>query len=309
MKEKLKELLESTGANYFSSNKSKEKWQKDYEKKLKSIYHDEPWLTFMAIYALFGKGDYTSLQKGVPALNAVLRTSNMDYPEFLEIKVVKVERRLIEVRSLRNHVKETLRKKNIKHLYPDREEKLEKKIGKPGTKETVSSFEGNTNLDLYICGKDTAGNKIALYIEAKFLSDISHDTTYLIGRDQIIRNIDSLIDDHFEEFDCNIDHKYFLLLTPELFKESKVGNQYIESLYPAKSRLYCYKYLEYKNASNLKKCLPYRTKFTNADWINLANRVGWITFDDIIKQANKLDSNDSDFKEIVNNFFKERNLT
>ena len=302
MKEQLKELLKTTNSRYFPS-KEIEKWMEEYHKKLNNVEHDEPWLTLMAIYALFGDGEADSLQKGIPALNAILKSSEMDYPVFSAIYAVKVERKLVKIDSLKSYMKGKLEETNIKHLYPDRIEALKKKIKING------KIEGSTNLDLYICGKDTDGNNIALYIEAKFLSDISHDTTYLIGRDQIIRNIDALIDDEFEDFKCDTDHKYFLLLTPELFKESIIGNKYIESLYPASSRLYCYKYQEYKNAANLKKYLPYRTDFTDADWINMANRVGWITFDDIINQANKLDSNDSDFKEIVNKFFKERNLT
>lgn len=298
--ENLEKILEAIKENYFPSENSKD-WVNIYKTKLNSIDHDEPWLTLMAMYALFGDGAEQNLQVGIPALNAVLRDSGMQNLEFGRVISVKLERKLIEILSLRDHVKSELMKTGFKHLYPDRTSLLETKMDGNG------SIEGNTNLDLYICGVDTKGNNVALYIEAKFLSDISHDTNYLIGRDQIIRNIDAMLDDNYDEIKCSFENKYFLLLTPKIFKEPIASKSYIAGLQPESSRLYGYKYREYKVAEYLKQRLPYRKKFLD-EWKALANRIGWITFDDILQQAIKENTIDSVYKSDVVEFFKERNL-
>ena len=79
-------------------------------------------------------------------------------------------------------------------------------------------------MDTLISGK-TDGRNIHLFIEAKFLSDISKDITYVPVRNQIARNIDCAIDlmtaggadlRGLEDF-------WFLLLTPGIFRTEKYG--------------------------------------------------------------------------------------
>lgn len=133
-----------------------------------------------------------------------------------------------------------------------------------GSKENL---EGPTNVDALLINST---NGFAVLIEAKVLSDISQGVTYDCMRNQIARNVDVMLENNSSL--CpplnkrDPEKTIFLLITPQLFKENP------------SSRLYGYKYAEYKRSPEaLAKDLPHRSC---PNWQELTNRIGWATWED-----------------------------
>ena len=224
-----------------------EKWKNAFNKQISNIEHDEPWLTLIAIYSVFGDQSSNNKKDRIKAINQVFTDCGLRNQLHLdEIIEIRLEEQLHEILEYRNVLKETFAKDNF-HLYPDVRDKICEKL------EKESSFEGNTNLDLKIVGEQNGVKKV-IFIEAKFLSDISYKITYNPVRDQIIRNIDAGIDlikgDKIEQINKIKNYKdfYFLLLTPQIFRPLTFGEikkSAIDKFNPRNSRLYCYKMKEY----------------------------------------------------------------
>lgn len=291
---------------FFPNNDPKGEWKSKFKKNLKSINHDEPWLTLIACYSLFGdQNDYN--ENRFLAINKAFKKSGLnDKIKFNSIEEVTIEERLPEIIDYRAEVKKA-NKSGSFHLYPDISEIIRGKVDKEN-----SSFEGSTNLDLMIRGESN-GKPSICFIEAKFLSDISYQTTYNPSRDQIIRNIDCGIDLvlNDEKQVNNFNDFYFLLLTPKVFRTDKFGgskNSELAKFGANSSRLYCYKMNEYKDYEILKSSLPHR-KLTDEQWKTIAGNVGWMTFEDIYNISNEYsliaDKNES---KMIGEFFEERNL-
>ena len=192
-------------------------WEHKIRKKINQIGHDEPWLTLIACYSIFGNQKNLNASR-LNAINNILNSAGLSNRINLSsISKLKVEEKLPEIKEYRKYIKEILGKENF-HFYPDRINMINKKLSKKN-----QSFEGNTNLDLLIEGI-SKNEKTTIFIEAKFLSDISYQVKYNPVRDQIIRNIDCGIDhiingnhaDNFKNF-------YFILLTPKVFRTKLFG--------------------------------------------------------------------------------------
>ena len=120
-------------------------------------------------------------------------------------------------------------------------------------------IEGATHVDALIEDEDRK-----VLFEAKFLSDISDQTTYDIQRNQIARNLDVGL----SAVNGNTANLYFILITPKLFREN-----------PG-SRLYGYKLPEYKeDPSAIQRDLPHLPPET--DFAELARHIGWVTWEEI----------------------------
>lgn len=135
------------------------------------------------------------------------------------------------------------------------------------------SLEGPTNVDALLLNSMTG---FAVVIEAKVLSDISHDITYDVMRNQIARNVDVMLESNENLCDPlnkrDPDKTLFLLVTPRIFKDNP------------SSRLYGYKMNEYKtNLKSLQRDLQHRK---DCDWDNLSKRLGWLTWEDF-SEVNK----------------------
>ncbi|MDA3893970.1 MAG: hypothetical protein PF517_20110 [Salinivirgaceae bacterium] len=288
--------FESTIGKYFPSENKE--WKDNYNNR--KIEHDEPWVTLIAMYSLFGNQENVT-ENQVDAFNQVLANAGFaNAPKFSSIEKVIVEEKLAEIKSYRLFLLEEF-KKDVFHLYPDRIKTIEEKIEKAN-----ASFEGNTNLDLKIIGQ-VNGKRTICFIEAKFLSDISYSTTYNPVRDQIIRNIDCGIDCLINKNSNHIDsieNFYFLMLTPKVFRTVKYGGgktSGINQFGADSSRLYCYKMDEYKSWSKIKSRLPHRKELSDKNWETLSDNIGWITFEDIYTNGVSEDN-------MIEKFFKERNL-
>ena len=136
--------------------------------------------------------------------------------------------------------------------------------------------EGTTEVDLTI-----ETEKALIFIEAKYLSDISPHVSYDPWRDQIVRIIDvgtyqAQLAEPKREF-------FFTLLTP------RWDNEYEE-----RSRLYWYKMRDYREHPELLRAkLPHRDPTLNLDckypidFETMARRIGWTYWPDIISLADR----------------------
>jgi hypothetical protein len=278
-------------------NRDAEAVLKDYHKKAeRSLAHDEPWLTMVALYGLFGEQNGPPSQQTTALVNDLLRKVYAgrklpgEAPVFDKVTSVHTEVHLHENVLFREHFLR-LNDPEAYHPYSDRKKTLEKKV-----KGERPSIEGNTNLDVLISGK--IGTRMChVFIEAKFLSDISKDISYLTARNQIIRNIDAAM--YLMTLDgsgarmaapelSGLDDFWFILLTPGVFRTNAFGCRSasnIDSFQPDRSRLYCYKMDEYLQPEKLRDELPHWADLLTdmAVWNRLSARIGWLTFEDIRK--------------------------
>ena len=279
-------------------------WEQKYREKLSQIDHDEPWLTLIASYSIFGNQSNFNNSR-LNAINGLLNSAGLKNKfNFTSISKVKVEEKLPEIIEYRKFLKDSLSKENF-HLYPDRINTINDKLEKSN-----ASFEGNTNIDLIIEGISN-NRKTTIFIEAKFLSDISYQIKYNPFRDQISRNIDCGIDYvNNKIFAEDFDDFYFILLTPKVFRTKLFGESKsaLNKLGENSSRLYCYKMDEYKDFNNLIKSLPHRD-LREKDWRKISENIGWLTCEDFRRISKKYstisDTNEADY---IEKFFDERNL-
>jgi hypothetical protein len=292
-------------SSYFPNKETNEKWELKFKEKIKHIGHDEPWLTLIASYSIFGDQNNITATR-LAAINELLSTAGLgNCFDFSKIESVIIEKKLKEIIDYRDYLCDEI-KHNRLHFYPDRLEKMKEK----------ASFEGNTNLDLWIEGISN-GRKTSIFIEAKFLSDISYHTLYNPVRDQIARNIDCGIDHVLIKGDIGstkaerLEDFYFLLLTPKAFRTASFGkgNTSLNKLGSDCSRLYCYKMNDYKDPEKLKAALPHRKELKDDEWSTISKNIGWITFEDFYRMSNKhgtIDDPDEAIK--IKDFFEKRNL-
>ena len=129
-------------------------------------------------------------------------------------------------------------------------------------------------------------DKLLIFFEIKFTSDISYDTTFNPCRNQLAR----LVDVGLEVNEHNGKEVLVILSTPRRFFERK-------------SRLYYYKIAEYAHPEKIKEDIEWRSLSTIRDNV-LAVR--WIALEDLIDVLYK-DFEHKDKNEALE-FFKERNL-
>jgi hypothetical protein len=287
--------------NYFNSPG----WKAIFNSRLGVIDHDEPWLTLIACYSIFGNQNNFN-KNNYDAFTELLRYSGLKNNFcFSSIDKIKLEEKLPEVLSYRNYLREA-HKADKFHLYPDRRRKIDEKLTKD-----IASFEGNTNLDLLI--ESTSNEKkTTFFVEAKFLSDISYQIRYNPVRDQIIRIIDCGID-YIQNKANKVSYKdfYFLLLTPAIFKNTEFctyRNSLVKRFSADTSRLFNYKMKEYCDFTEIKRRLPHRD-LNDVDWKIIAENIGWITYEEMYKCSldfsTILDANEA---KMIEAFFSERNL-
>ena len=142
-------------------------------------------------------------------------------------------------------------------------------------------LEGNTHADAFI-----QTDKLVIFFEIKFTSDISYDTAFNPERNQLARLVDVGLEANKETGKQVL----VILSTPRRFFEKK-------------SRLYYYKIAEYTHAEKIKEDIEWRSLSTIRDNV-LAVR--WIALEELIDVLYK-DFEHEDKKEALE-FFKERNL-
>lgn len=291
-----------------------ERWLMTYRKKTEDglLDHDEPWLTLVALYGIFGSQNDLTTHERIGALNRLLsdvfekRHDSPEPPRFDALEGAYLEVKLPEILRYREFIRHTIFCNGAYHLYPDVKRTLETKL-----KKANASFEGNTNLDALISGR-TAGRHTHILIEAKFMSDISKDITYVPVRNQIARTIDCGVDlttkqgkdlDGLKDF-------WFLLLTPGIFRNLWYGGPAASPFAPFSpetSRLYCQKMCDYLDADMIRRDLPHWDGILRKeDWALISNHIGWLTYEEIFKKVIVNGSLEIDVKEDYRSFFADR---
>ena len=146
---------------------------------------------------------------------------------------------------------------------------------------TDKPLESCTHVDAFI-----ETDKLLIFFEIKFTSDIAHSTTYNPYRNQLAR----LIDVGLDAAKCNGKRVLVLLSTPSTLHEKR-------------SRFYFYKVQDYKDPLMIKKDIGWRPVSDIKD--NLL-AVKWIALEELVSLLYK-DFNHPDKEEALA-FFKERNL-
>jgi len=142
-------------------------------------------------------------------------------------------------------------------------------------------LESNSHIDAYI-----ETDRLLLFFELKFTSDIAHATTFNSSRNQLARIVDVAI-----EANKNKGKKVLIVLsTPR-------------KLFEKKNRLYYYKINEYDNHSKIAEDIEWRT---SSEITESLLAVKWIALEDMISVFYK-DFEHPD-KEEASEFFKERKL-
>ncbi len=255
--------------------------------------HDEPWVTMISLYGLFGDQSNLAEPTRFKALNNLLEpVFPASPPVFARITGAHVEVCLPENKLYQKYLREKVFDNGSQayHLFSDCQEKIALKC------ETKGSLEGSTNLDALISGVSAEGRHIHVFIEAKFHSDISYSVMYVPVRNQIARNIDCAMDlmtrvpgaRNPEKRDLSgLGDAWFALLTPGIFRTQAYGGPVVSPLsplQPIRSRLYCYKMDEYREKAGLRADLPHWEGFlSESDWSGVVSRIGWLTFEDIGK--------------------------
>jgi hypothetical protein len=295
---------------------SASKWIEKFKKKAdeKKLDHDEPWVTLVALYGLFSNQEDLNNSQRLESINYLLsEVFGMRYdrpppPEFDHLEGVHIEIVLPEILQYREYVQKKIFIDGPYHFYKDRKQKLSEKLEKE-----KASFEGNTNLDTLISGKSN-GRSTHLFIEAKFLSDISKDIKYVPVRNQIARNIDCAIDlmTRSGKNLSGLEDFWFLLLTPGIFRTERYGGPVLSPIarfLPQRSRLFCYKMEDYLHPDFLRRDLPHWKGILDTQhWDLISKRIGWLTYEDIgdvvVKKGTLVGESLEDFKE----FFRDRCL-
>lgn len=312
-------------------------WRQEYMSKLNStsFYHDEQWLTIMALWGLLAGGKREQnpflqlLCEEWPseAVNDVLtraylgRPAGNPKPTFVSLPKAFLEFQLPEVLKYREYVIKGLSARTDStphHPYADRSEILEHKLA--GDR---PSIEGNTHLDALLVDESDNNKASCVFIEAKFLSDISKDITYVPVRNQIARMIDSAMaalatprntgSDEEEKDQPDIDRMWFILLTPGVFRTAKFGGvpagpEVISSEFqPQRGRFYCYKMNDYLDGKKLQADLPH-WKLSPAQWKKLSSRIGWLTFEDIVSVVQQRNLLPTNLEKQFTEFFRKRGI-
>lgn len=293
------------GSSGIISNVTISKWIKKYEDKIKNISHDEPWLTLMSLYSIFGDQSKIGDPKIANILqNTINNIGLAKVPKIKKVEKVRLERVLPEIEEYKKFMYKIINKGSF-HLYPDRNATLQER-----SKKKKESIEGNTNLDAQIEFYNDEEKTSVVFIEAKFLSDIDTKTTYNPVRNQIIRNIDAMIDSVNSNDEMSFDNTYFWLLTPQIFRTGIYGGSKKNGLSifnPQYGRYYSYIMDRYKNPKNIEKDLPHRKLDINT-WEAISANIGWLTFEDIYKSMNLAYVVDPQYIDDFRRFYEERSL-
>jgi hypothetical protein len=129
-----------------------EKFRKSASEKI--LDHDEPWVTLVALYSLFGNQEDLNNSQRLESINYLLsEVFGMRYdrpppPEFDHLEGVHMEVVLPEILQYRQYVHKTVFKYGPYHLYQDQKQKLSEKLEKE-----KASFEAVLIWTLYSAAK------------------------------------------------------------------------------------------------------------------------------------------------------------
>jgi hypothetical protein len=227
-----------------------------YKARYQSDKH-EPLLTLYVAYALF-----RDERRQVEHLGALLTAAGLENPGPLgSVKRIRLEYEVSTPKAYDERLRESILRHPIGYT---RERAVNHR----------RSLEGPTHLDLYI-----ETDHRVVFFEAKFLSDISYLTDYAIARNQLARVIDVSLGNTRSSRAGNV-----VLVTPARFKAKGPD---------AWSRLYAYKYRDYKtDPRTLMKDLPHRLG-EEEDVKQAVENLGWVSWEDLAEIARRTQAKDA----------------
>lgn len=136
-----------------------------------------------------------------------------------------------------------------------------------GSDAVKANLEGRTNVDAVVVNPETG---FGVLVEAKVLSDISHDVSFDPIRNQVARNLDAMLDANptlAHPLTSRQPHRsFFLLVTPRLFVEHPTA------------RLYGWLMNDYQNSPEaLARDLAHRASALDG----VSERIGWTSWERI----------------------------
>jgi hypothetical protein len=140
---------------------------------------------------------------------------------------------------------------------------------RPQSDEIRPNLEGPTHVDAVLLNE---GSGFAVLFEAKVLSDCSYRVSFDPIRNQLARSIDVMLESNADMpaplRARDPDLTYFVLLTPEIFRERP------------STRLYGWLMREYMGEASqaLSRDLPHRA---DTDWADVSKRLRWLTWEDV----------------------------
>ena len=138
-------------------------------------------------------------------------------------------------------------------------------------KHRMNHREIHSTIDAVLYNPDI---NFAALIEAKLLADLSVDTINDVCRNQMARNIDVMLESDDGKLNRIPERTVIMLVTPEITKMDPT------------SRLYGYKYIDYKNdADNIRNDLPHRKDDVRLQ--NVGKRLGWTTWEECHRMSIK----------------------
>jgi hypothetical protein len=255
--ERLKKL------NAWVKNASSARTTESVDAKLNQYDKAEELITFYTFAPLV-----LSLNR-VGLVNRILSLANVSaYEE--NVVDVALERQYNPPKGYLKWIKEEVKKHPVKYI---REQ--------AGSHKPNQRLESTTHVDAFI-----ETDKLLIFFEIKFTSDIAYDTTFNPFRNQLAR----LVDVGLEANERNGKEALVILSSPRRFFEKK-------------SRLYYYKIKDYTDPVKIAEDIEWRKVSTISDNV-LA--VTWIALEDLIDVLYQ-DFKHEDKKEALE-FFKERNL-
>lgn len=249
--------------NEWIKNKNLAKEAESVDAKLNQYDKAEELITFYTFAPLILSMDKVCL------VNRILSLARVScYEE--NVADVKLEKRFPSPKGYLKWIREEVKKHPVKYIRDQAD------AHKPNQR-----LESDTHVDAFI-----ETDKLLIFFEIKFTSDIAHETTFNPCRNQLAR----LVDVGLELNEHCGKEVLVILSTPSRFFDSK-------------SRFYYYKIKDYIDPVKIKEDIEWRKVSTIRDNV-LA--VTWIALEDLIDVLYK-DFEHEDKKEALE-FFKERNL-
>jgi|GEM_PF-2341349 len=283
-----------------------------------SIDHDEPWLTFMALWGLFNSGDPADYKHGptdaiAELLEKLFPLLHPPHP-VTRVEAAKLEVQTPAISGFDDVIRQITRGA-CPHPYPDRQKEITTRVINRNNR----LLEGNSQFDAVLTLIMEDDSRLVVFIEAKFLSDISYQVSYSPVRNQIARNLDAILElkerwaknylnKEKPEWPENIDFRY-LLLTPGMFRpDYRPFVARPKHRWPGAetSRFFCHKMKEYREEPlTLLSDIPHRSA-ASYDISEVQQRIGWASFEDIVMLVQKHQSLAGTDLATFTEFFKQR---
>lgn len=264
--------------------------QKEKTKSTLQYFKDEKFLTLYGLESL-NYSNMINLKNYNPA--PFHRLLDLAYPgmsisnSIQAIPIINYELDVPECLEFREHLSKKYHNQdtNCKKIYHP--VKYVREAGK--LKKENARYEGPTQMDAVI-EFPLSGNKI--FVESKFMSDISYNVRYSPVRNQVARCIEAGL----QKVGYKIKKFWFMLISPSIYK-----NEHPDS------RLYSHILREYQNSpSKLKHDLPHLDG--KVDYVELSDHIAHMCWEDIKVLCENYSNVTTEHKKLLQDFWADRSI-